>query len=136
MLALLLVGLATLPARAATDRLDTPLTAQPAEPLAGRRVVLDRALSACLLCHTGPFPAPHLHGSIGPDLTDVGARLDPGQLRLRLVSSARLNPETVMPSYYATQGLNRVGTPWREQTILTAQQIEDVVAYLSGLRPR
>ena len=136
MLALLLVCLATMPSRAATDRLDTPLTAQPPEPLAGRRVVLDRALSACLLCHTGPFPAPHLHGSIGPDLTDVGSRLDPGQLRLRLVSSARLNPETVMPSYYATQGLNRVGNLWREQTILTAQQIEDVVAYLSGLRPR
>jgi len=125
-----------MPSQAATDRLDTPLTEQPPEPLAGRRVVLDRALSACLLCHTGPFPAPHLHGSIGPDLTDVGARLDPGQLRLRLVSSARLNPETVMPSYYATQGLNRVGAPWREQPILTAQQIEDVVAYLSGLRSR
>jgi sulfur-oxidizing protein SoxX len=115
------------------DRLDTPLTGQSGNAEAGRLIVQDRGLSACLLCHAGPFPLPHLQGNIGPDLTGVGARLDRGQIRLRLVSSARINSATPMPSYFLTDGLSRVGRQWQGRTILTAQQIEDVAAFLSGL---
>lgn len=116
------------------DRIDTPLTNHRGDPVEGRRIVLDRQLSACLLCHSGPFAEPHLQGNIGPSLDGVGSRLDQAQLRLRLVDSARINPDTLMPSYYVTQGLNRVGGPWQGRTILTAAQIEDVVAFLSTLR--
>ena len=73
-------------------------------------------------------------GDIAPPLSGVGARLSEGQLRLRIVDSSRLNPETVMPSYYKVDGLVRVASAWRGKPVLTAQQIEDVVAYLKTLK--
>ena len=121
---------------AATDALDMPLTDAPGDPARGRRIVEDRQLSACLLCHAGPFPAPHLQGMIGPSLEDVGSRLSPGQIRLRLVDARKLNPDTVMPPYYVLEGLNRVGQAWQGRPALSAQQIEDVVAFLATLRTR
>lgn len=121
-------------AAAAPDTLEAPLTPTPGDPVSGRRIVEDRALSACLLCHAGPFPAPHLHGSIGPTLDGIGDRLSPGQIRLRLVDSRRVNPDTVMPAYLSTAGLNRVGAAWSGKPILTETGIEDVVAFLTTLR--
>ena len=119
---------------AASDALDTPLTAQPGDPARGRQIVENRQLSACLLCHSGPFPEPHLQGTVGPSLDGVGSRLSSGEIRLRLVDPAKLNPNTVMPSYNAVDGLTRVGQAWRGKPVLTAQQIEDVVAFLATLR--
>lgn len=104
------------------------------DPAAGRRIVENRALSACLLCHTGPFPAPHLQGNIGPSLDGVGSRLTPEQIRQRLVDPAAFNPDTIMPAYGKIDGLTRVGTAWIGRPILTPEQIEDVVAFLSTLR--
>ncbi|HEY7577685.1 MAG TPA: sulfur oxidation c-type cytochrome SoxX [Acetobacteraceae bacterium] len=127
MLALLMLG-------GASDALDAPLTAQAGDPARGRQIVGDRQLGDCLLCHSGPFPAPHLQGTLGPSLTGVGSRLTAGQLRLRLVDARKLNPDTVMPPYYATDGLNRVAHRWQGKPALTAQQIEDVVAFLATLR--
>ena len=121
-------------AAAAPDTLEAPLTPTPGDPVSGRRIVEDRALSACLRCHAGPFPAPHLHGSIGPTLDGIGDRLSPGQIRLRLVDSRRVNPDTVMPAYLSTAGLNRVGAAWSGKPILTETGIEDVVAFLTTLR--
>lgn len=120
--------------RAPAPAMKTPLTARLGDPAAGRRIVVDRTVGTCLLCHTGPFPEPHLHGSIGPSLADVGSRLSAGQIRLRLVEPARAEPASVMPSFRATGGLRRVGQPWRGRPILTDQQIEDVVAFLTTLR--
>lgn len=119
---------------ASPPAIDKPLTTRPGNPDNGRRIVLDRATSACLLCHSGPFSAPHLQGSIGPSLTGVGSRLSPGEIRLRLVDPARFNPDTVMPAYYVTTGLTRVGQPWQGKPVLTAEQIEDVVTFLTTLR--
>jgi sulfur-oxidizing protein SoxX len=45
-----------------------------------------------------------------------------------------LNSDTIMPPYYAADGLNRVGTAWQGRSALSAQQIEDVVAFLTTLR--
>ena len=111
-----------------------PARAEDGDPALGRAIVQDRALSACLLCHAGPFPAPHLQGTIGPRLDGVGARLTREAIRQRLTDPARINPDTVMPSYGRTQGLNRVGAAWRGKPILTERQIEDVVAFLATLR--
>jgi sulfur-oxidizing protein SoxX len=119
---------------AATDAIDTPLSGQPGDPVRGRQIVENRQLGACLLCHSGPFPAPHLQGTVGPSLDGVGSRLSVGQIRLHLVDARRLNPDTVMPPYYVVDGLNRIGQEWRGRPALSAQQIEDVVAFLVTLR--
>ena len=73
-------------------------------------------------------------GDLGPPLSGVGARLSAGQLRLRIVDTQRLNPQTIMPSYYRIDGLNQVGAAWRGKPVLTAQEVEDTVAYLLTLR--
>jgi sulfur-oxidizing protein SoxX len=125
---------ACLLAAAEGDTIDAPLTPQPGDPARGRQVVENRALSACLLCHGGPFAQPHLQGTIGPSLDGVGSRLSAGQIRLRLVDARKLNPDTVMPPYFVTDGLNRTGRQWQGRPILSAQQIEDVVAFLATLR--
>ena len=109
------------------------LTGKPGDPARGRAIVLDRQ-STCLLCHSGPFPEERFQGDLSPNLKGAGARWTEGELRLRIVDDSRLNPATIMPSYYKIDGLTRVGAAWRGKPILTAEQIEDVVAYLVTLR--
>ncbi|HXW26021.1 MAG TPA: sulfur oxidation c-type cytochrome SoxX [Xanthobacteraceae bacterium] len=96
--------------------------------------MLDRRLGTCLLCHSGPFPEEKFQGNLAPDFTGVASRWSAGQLRLRLVDAARINPETIMPPYYRVDGLVRVAPAFRGKPILSAQQIEDVVAFLATLR--
>ena len=90
--------------------------------------------SNCLLCHTVPDPGGRAMGDIGPPLAGVGGRLSAGQLRLRIVDSTRINPQTPMPAYYRVDGLNGVAAAFRGKPILSAQEVEDVVAYLVTLR--
>jgi sulfur-oxidizing protein SoxX len=75
-----------------------------------------------------------MQGTLAPDLKGAGKRWSEGQLRLRIVDAARLNPATVMPPYYRTDGLSRVAASFRGKPVLTAEQIEDVVAFLATLR--
>ena len=88
----------------------------------------------CLLCHALPETGARFMGNLAPSLSGVGDRLDAGQLRLRLVDSMRVNRDTIMPSYYRVDGLNQVAQSFRGKPILSAQQIEDTVAYLQTLR--
>jgi sulfur-oxidizing protein SoxX len=111
-----------------------PLTAAPGDPTRGRAIVANRQLGLCLLCHTGPIPEERFQGNLAPDLSGAGTRWSEGQLRLRIADASRLNAETIMPSYFRVNGLTRVNASWQSKTILTAQQIEDVVAYLLTLR--
>ncbi len=90
--------------------------------------------STCLLCHAGPFPEERFQGNLAPDLKGAGARWSEGELRLRMVDATRLNPATIMPSYYRLDGLVRVAPNFRGKPVLTAEQIEDVVAYLKTLQ--
>lgn len=116
------------------DAIPRPLTGHPGNADEGRRIVGDRQTGLCLLCHSGPFPEQPLQGDLAPDLGGAGRRWSAGQLRLRLVAPERLSPGTIMPSYYRTQGLVQVSPAFAGKPILTAEQIEDVVAYLSTLR--
>ena len=118
------------------DAIPASLTGTVGDPARGRAIMLDRRQGACLLCHTGPFPEEKSQGALAPDLSGTGSRWSEGQLRLRLVDATRLNPDTIMPPYYRVDGLTRVGKAWRGKPILSAQQIEDVVAVLSTLRDR
>ena len=109
-------------------------SARAADVANGRKIVEDRAVSACLLCHSGPFPAPYLQGNIAPPLNGVADRLTAEEIRQRLIDPARFNPDTVMPAYgIVAKNLNRVGPAWRGRPILTPGQIDDVVAFLSTL---
>lgn len=119
------------------DSISTSLTGRPGDTARGEQLMQQRQKSLCVLCHAGPFPEPHLQGSIAPDLTGVGARLTAAQLRLRIVDMKRLNPQTIMPTYYAAVADSaevRVGAQWRGKSILDASEIEDLVAYLQTLR--
>ena len=102
----------------------------------GRAIVASRQLGLCLLCHTAPIPEEQFQGNLAPDLSGVGDRYTAAQLRQRIADSSQLNPSTIMPAYYRTEGLTRVAPAYRGKTILTAQQIEDVVAYLQTLRSK
>ncbi len=115
------------------DAIPSPLTGAAGDPVRGRAIVVKRE-NTCLLCHSGPFPEARFQGDLSPNLRGAGGRLTQGQLRLRLVDASSLNPATIMPSYYRVDGLNRVAPAWRGKPILSAEQIEDVVAYLATLR--
>jgi sulfur-oxidizing protein SoxX len=118
----------------AGDAMPTPLAATAADAARGRALLADRQASLCLLCHSGPVAEVRQQGNLAPDLRGVGARLSAAQIRLRLVDPARLNPDTIMPAYLRTEGLTRVAPAWRGKPLLTAEQIEDVVAYLATLK--
>jgi len=115
------------------DAIPEPLTNARGDATRGRALVVERS-STCILCHNGPFPEQKFQGDLAPDLTGSGSRWSEGQLRLRLVDASRLNDATIMPSYYRADGLTRVGPTWRNKPILSAEQIEDIVAYLVTLR--
>ena len=115
------------------DAIPEPLTNARGNAARGRALVVERS-STCILCHSGPFPEQKFQGDLAPDLSGSGSRWSEGQLRLRLVDASRLNAATIMPSYYRVDGLDRVGTTWRGKPILSAEQIEDIVAYLITLR--
>jgi len=100
----------------------------------GRAIVASRQVGLCLLCHSGPFPEERFQGNLAPDLAGAGDRSTAAQLRLRIADAGRLNPETIMPAYFRTDGLSRVAASFQGKPLLAAQQIEDVVAYLQTLR--
>ena len=111
----------------------TPLTKLSGDAARGRAVVAGREAN-CLLCHAVPETGERFMGNVGPPLSHVGSRLSAGQMRLRIVDPTRVNREAVMPAYYRVQGLDRVARDFAGKPILTAQQVEDVIAFLGTLR--
>jgi sulfur-oxidizing protein SoxX len=125
---------AALAATAVGDAIPAPFAGAAGDAARGRAIVVDRQVGLCLLCHSGPFPEQRFMGDLAPDLRGVGARLSEGQIRLRIADSSRINPATIMPAYFKTEGLQRVAPAFRGKTVLTAQQIEDVVEFLVTLK--
>lgn len=118
----------------AQDAIPQSLTGTRGDPARGRAIVANRQVGLCLLCHSGPFPEERLQGNLATDLRGAGSRWSEGQLRLRIVDPGRINPATIMPAYHRTEGLVRVAPAYRGKPILSAAQIEDVVAFLTTLR--
>ena len=116
------------------DAIPTSLTGTEGDPARGRTIVTTRQIGLCLLCHSGPFPEERFQGDLAPNLRGAGSRWSEGQLRLRIVDASKLNLETIMPSYYVVDRLTRVAPAFRGKPVLTAEQIEDVVAFLTTLR--
>ena len=116
------------------DAIPASLTGAPGDPVRGKTIAVSRQTGSCLLCHSAPLPDEKFQGTIGPDLKGAGSRNTEGQLRLRIVDSRIFNPDTIMPSYYRQDGLEKIAPAFRGKTVLTAEQIEDVVAFLKTLR--
>lgn len=129
---------ALLPFTLAGDAIEAPLAGLAGDAARGEAVVRNRETANCLICHSIPASISgareRFMGDVGPPLAGVGSRLTPGQLRLRLVDATQVNPEAIMPAYYRLDGLLRVDPRYRGRPVLSAQEIEDVVAYLTGLR--
>jgi sulfur-oxidizing protein SoxX len=129
----LLLACACAAAQAQADSIAAPLTADPGDAARGRDIVANRQLGLCLLCHTGPIPEERFQGNLAPPLDGAGSRWSAGQLRMRMVDASRFNPETIMPSYFKPGSAARTPAALQGKTILSAQQVEDVVAYLQTL---
>jgi sulfur-oxidizing protein SoxX len=120
-------------ASAKEEEIPASLTGARGDPVRGRALVANRQVGLCLLCHSGPFPEERFQGNLAPDLRSA-ARLSEGQIRARIVDPRRSNPESIMPAYFDSAGLVRVAPSFRGRTILSAEQIEDIVAYLLTLK--
>jgi sulfur-oxidizing protein SoxX len=120
--------------RVVGDGIPVPLTSVPGDPRQGRVVLANSDRGNCLICHHAPIAEVSVFGDVGPPLDGVGARLSEAQLRLRLVDARRFNPASIMPAYYKVGGLYRVAPRYRGRPMLSAQEIEDVLAYLRSLR--
>jgi sulfur-oxidizing protein SoxX len=118
----------------AGDAIPASLTGTPGDAGRGRAIVADHNRGLCLLCHSGPFPEDRFQGNIAPDLSGTGSRWSEGQVRLRIVDASKINPKTIMPPFYRIDGLTRVAEAYRNKPVLTAVEIEDVVAYLMTLK--
>ena len=86
----------------------------------------------CVLCHS--VPGVTVAGDVGPPLAGVGARLSPGQIRLRIADISRVKPDATMPSFHRTADVVRVARQYAGKPVLSGQQVEDLVAYLGTLR--
>ncbi|HRD76143.1 MAG TPA: sulfur oxidation c-type cytochrome SoxX [Hyphomicrobiaceae bacterium] len=115
------------------DAIDAPLDGLVGDAARGRRIIANRDVGNCFACHRAPEPLERFQGNLGPDLAGVARRLTRGQIRLRLVDASLVNPRTIMPPYHRVSSLTRVAPSLRGRPILTAQEIEDVIAYLSTL---
>lgn len=114
-------------------RIEAPLCDLQGDPVRGRAVFSGRQ-GNCLACHHAPIPEEGFHGTIGPPLFDTGLHYSASELRLRLVDSTVINPETIMPPFHRVEGLTGVRKDRAGQPILSPQQVEDVVAWLLTLK--
>ena len=114
------------------DTIPQAFTTEPGDAARGRSIVVNRDAGACTLCHA--VPGEPVSGNLAPTLAGAGARLSPAQLRLRVADSTRVNPDMPMPAYYRTEGLTQVAAAYRGKPLLSAQQVEDVVAWLATLK--
>jgi len=113
--------------------INEPLTDTAGDVANGRKLAVNRKKGNCLACHVMPISEQSFHGETAPSLYGVGNRLSEGELRLQLVNSKVTNENTMMPSFYRVTGYNRILKKFDGKTILSAQEVEDIVAYLKTL---
>lgn len=112
-----------------------PLTSTPGDAASGKQTFINRTLGNCLACHEVTELSDHpFHGQVGPSLDGVADRYSEEELRAIIVDSKSVFEDTIMPAFYRTDGFNRVGKKFAGKTILQAQEVEDVLAYLKTLK--
>ena len=110
------------------------LTGKKGDAKKGRATAINRKKGNCLACHILPIPEQPFHGEIGPDLNGVAGRYTAGEIRLRIVNPTIINEDTIMPAFYKKDGFHRVLKKFVGKTIVSAQDVEDMVAYLMTLK--
>ena len=118
----------------ASQPIASPTAPHQGNALAGEALVANRQQGLCLLCHQAPIKSEQLQGNVGPDLAGVANRLNQEQMRQRIMDSRVINPDSVMPAYFRSTNLNRVSVATQGKSIFSAQQVDDVVAYLLTLK--
>jgi sulfur-oxidizing protein SoxX len=106
-----------------------------ADPERGRAIVTDRQRGFCLLCHSGPYEEEKFQGDLAPALPALVQGKTAQELRQRLMDPGRFNPDTIMPRYGVLGPGTRVHHLFKDQVLLTPQDIDDVVAHLQTLKP-
>ena len=116
--------------------MDRALTTQPGDARRGALIATDTRKGNCGICHALPIGtiSADAFGNLGPPLAGVGSRLRVPQLRQRIVDPRVISAQTVMPAYFSTDGLTRVDPAYAGKTILSAQDVEDLVAFLASLK--
>ncbi|MDA9009007.1 sulfur oxidation c-type cytochrome SoxX, partial [Alphaproteobacteria bacterium] len=110
------------------------LTDVAGDPVNGRKIAINRKQGNCLACHQMPVPEQSFHGEVAPTLWGVGNNYSAAELRLRVVDYKTLNEDVLMPSFYVNSDkMHRVIKKFQGKTILSAQEVEDVIAYLQTL---
>ncbi|MFN3613319.1 MAG: sulfur oxidation c-type cytochrome SoxX [Rubrimonas sp.] len=112
------------------------LTDVPGDPANGRKVYAARSLGNCLACHaTSDQASEQFHGDVGPPMDGVADRYDVAQLRAIIVNAkAVFGEDTIMPGFYTLEYGANPAERFVGKTILSAQDVEDVVAYLETLK--
>jgi sulfur-oxidizing protein SoxX len=116
------------------DAIPNSLSGKPGDPIKGRTLVTSRQTGLCILCHAGPFPEERFQGNLAPELKLSVTNLSAAQLRARLVDPSKTSANTIMPSYFRIDHLQRVAPQFVGKTVLSAQEIEDVIAYLLTIK--
>jgi sulfur-oxidizing protein SoxX len=116
------------------DGIVEPLAGATGDAARGRRVAVQANQGNCTVCHALPVDEVTSFGNVGPPLAGVGSRLSEAQLRLRVVDARQVNARSVMPPYHRVDGLHRVAPGYRGRPVLSAQEVEDLVAYLVSLK--
>ncbi|MCF8480919.1 MAG: sulfur oxidation c-type cytochrome SoxX [Rhodospirillum sp.] len=113
-----------------------PVSAPPGDPVRGAEVFVSRSLGNCLACHEVTVLKKELfHGNVGPSLDGAGDRWSVAQLRAIVVDAKKVfGPEAMMPGFYSNHVGLHVDKEHAGKTILTADQVEDVVAFLVTLK--
>jgi sulfur-oxidizing protein SoxX len=128
------VSAETVPYQIVDDGIPKSLTGKSGDAKAGRKVAYNRKTGNCLACHKLPIPEQQFHGEVGPDLAGVASRYSEAEIRLRIVNPKKFNDDTIMPAFYRDSGLTRVQKKWAGKTILKAQEVEDLLAYMMTLK--
>lgn len=115
--------------------IEKPLCGYKGDVERGKAIASDGNKGNCLACHQLPIEGIEAYGTIGPPLAGIGSRQSEGFIRLRVVDTRHINPMSIMPGFYRDPKLiHRPGKPYIGRTFLTAQQVEDVIAYLVSLK--
>jgi len=111
------------------------LTGKPGNADNGKKLVVNRKKGNCLACHViSDLKDQADHGNVGPPLDDVGSRIKAAELRAQIANPKGSNPDSIMPAFLKKEGFHRLQKKWKGKTIISAQDVEDVVAYLLTLK--